>query len=84
MSTTENNSFKKKLTGTVVSVSGEKSIVVKVGRKFKHPLYSKFLNRTKKYHAHDEAMTAKAGDMVTIVESRPHSKLKKWELFKVN
>ena len=72
--------FKRKLKGTVVSDAGEKSIVVKVQRRFKHPIYSKYVNETKKYHAHDEKNTASKGDVVTIIESRPHSKLKKWEL----
>lgn len=72
--------FKRKLKGTVVSDKADKTVVVAVTRRFKHPIYSKFVNTTKKYHAHDEANTAKVGDVVTIIESRPHSKLKKWEL----
>ena len=72
--------FKRKLKGTVVSDKADKTVVVAVTRRFKHPIYSKFVNTTKKYHAHDEANTAKIGDVVTIIESRPHSKLKKWEL----
>lgn len=81
---TTEQKFKKKLNGTVVSVSGAKSIVVKVERRFKHPMYRKFVTRSKKYHAHDEATKAEVGNMVTIIESKPHSKLKKWELFSVN
>ena len=73
--------FKRKLRGTVVSDKADKTIVVKVQRRFKHPIYSKFVNKTKKYHAHDEQNQAKIGDLVTIIESRPHSKTKKWELF---
>ena len=80
----ETRKFKKKLNGIVVSVSGQKSIVVKIERKFKHPMYSKFIRRTKKYHAHDEACKAEVGNVVTIIESRAHSKLKKWELFSIN
>lgn len=76
--------FKRKLQGTVVSISGTKSIVVKVSRRFKHPTYEKFVNETKKYHAHDEASKAVVGNAVTIIESRPHSKLKRWELYQVN
>lgn len=75
--------FKRKLTGTVVSNTNDKSIVVKVVRRFKHSRYSKFVHRSKRYHAHDEANSAKTGDIVTIIESRPHSKLKKWELLTV-
>ena len=77
----EKKIYKRKLRGTVVSAKGEKSIVVKVERRFKHPVYSKYVSQSKKYHAHDENNTATEGDDVTIIESRPHSKLKKWELF---
>ena len=76
--------FKKTLEGIVVSDKNKKTIVVKVSRKFKDAVYSKFVNSSKKYHAHDEACAAKVGDLVTIIESRPHSKLKKWELLKIN
>lgn len=76
--------FKRKLNGIVVSDKTAKTIVVKVERRFKHPDYSKFVNKTKKYHAHDEKSEAKIGDRVTIIESRPHSKLKNWELFSIN
>ena len=76
--------FKRKLDGVVVSEKNDKTIVVKVERRFKHRTYSKFVNESKKYHAHDESSQAKTGDLVTIIESRPYSKLKKWELFKVN
>ena len=72
--------FKKSLKGVVVSDKADKTIVVKVQRRFKHPIYSKFVTTTKKYHAHDAENSAKIGDVVTIIESRPHSKLKKWEL----
>lgn len=75
--------FKKKLSGVVVSDKSDKCIVVKVERRFKHPRYSKFLTKSKKYHAHDETNNAKTGDVVTIIESRPHSKLKRWELLSV-
>ena len=78
------NTFKKTLDGIVVSDKNEKTIVVKVTRRFKDAVYSKFVSTSKKYHVHDEASKAKMGDTVTIIESRPHSKLKKWELFKVN
>jgi len=75
---------KRTLKGTVVSDKANNTIVVKVERRFKHPIYSKFVTTSKKYHAHDEKNTAKTGDVVTIIESRPHSKLKKWELFSGN
>jgi small subunit ribosomal protein S17 len=77
----ETNNFKRTLKGTVVSDKADQTVVVKVQRRYKHPIYSKFVNKTKKYHAHDATNTAKIGDVVTIIESRPHSKLKKWELF---
>ena len=76
----EQTKFKRRLKGTVVSAKSDKTIVVRVQRRFKHPMYSKFITKSKKYHAHDEANTAKKGDTVTIIESRAFSKLKKWEL----
>ena len=72
--------FKRKLTGTVVSSTNDKTIVVNVTRRYKHRTYSKFVNQSKKYHAHDANNSANVGDVVTIIESRPYSKLKKWEL----
>ncbi len=84
MTTETTSKFKRKLQGTVVSTPGAKSIVVKVNRRFKHPKYEKFVTRSKKYHAHDEDGKAAVGSAVTIIESRPHSKLKRWELFAVN
>jgi small subunit ribosomal protein S17 len=64
----------------VVSDKAEKTIIVKVERRFTHPVMKKTVRRTKNYHAHDEANLAKVGDLVSIRESRPHSKLKTWEL----
>ena len=75
--------FKRKLKGVVTSDVRDKSIVVRVERRFKHPIYSKFVTKSKKYHAHDEQNTAKKGDVVTIIESRPFSKQKKWALVSV-
>lgn len=72
--------FKKSFRGTVVSTKSEKTIVVNVERRFKHPIYSKFVTSSKKYHAHDEKGLAKEGDVVTIIESKPMSKLKRWAL----
>ena len=71
---------KRVLQGTVVSDKGEKTVVVKVERAFKHPLYGKTIRRSKKYHAHDEGNAFKEGQKVSIVESRPYSKLKTWEV----
>ena len=71
---------KRVLQGVVVSDKQDKTIVVKVERRFTHPVMKKTVRRTKNYHAHDEANAAKVGDVVSIQESRPHSKLKTWEL----
>lgn len=83
MTTETVKSFKRKLEGVVVSNKNTQSIVVTVQRRFKDKRYSKFINTTKKYHAHDAKEEAKVGDMVTIIESRPHSKLKNWELLNI-
>ena len=71
---------KRVLQGVVVSDKQDKTVVVKVERRFTHPVMKKTVRRTKNYHAHDEANAAKVGDIVSIQESRPHSKLKTWEL----
>jgi small subunit ribosomal protein S17 len=75
--------FKRTLTGEVVSDKSSKTIVVKVERKTMHPKYNKFVTKSKKYHVHDEAEKASVGSVVTIVESKPYSKLKRWELVSV-
>ena len=69
---------KRVLTGTVVSDKGEKTVVVRVERRVKHPLYGKIIKLSKKYHAHDEANDYKAGEQVRIEECAPLSKLKTW------
>ena len=66
--------------GKVVSKSGAKSVVVEVSYREPHPLYGKIVVRTKKYHVHDEADTAKPGDTVTIMETRPLSATKRWRI----
>ena len=71
---------KRVLQGVVISDKQDKTVVVKVERRFTHAVMKKTVRRTKHYHAHDEANAAKVGDTVQIVESRPHSKLKTWEL----
>lgn len=76
--------FKRKLEGVVVSDTNSKTIVVNVVRRFKDAKYSKFIHESKKYHAHDEKNEAKVGDKVVIIESRAHSKMKKWELLRIN
>jgi small subunit ribosomal protein S17 len=69
---------KRVLTGTVVSDKGDKTIVVRVERRVKHPLYGKIIKLSKKYHAHDAANEFRAGEIVRIQECAPISKLKTW------
>jgi small subunit ribosomal protein S17 len=71
---------KKTLKGTVTSAKNDKTIVVEVTRKFKHPFYEKVIKRSKKYHAHDEKNKFKEGQKVMIVESKPFSKKKTWQV----
>ncbi|MEH6358911.1 MAG: 30S ribosomal protein S17 [Pseudomonadales bacterium] len=72
------------LTGKVVSDKMDKSIVVLIERKIKHPVYGKFVKRSTKMHAHDEANECRIGDTVTIKETRPVSKTKTWALESVD
>lgn len=71
---------RKERTGVVVSRSGQKSIVVMVERRVRHPLYGKVQRMQAKFHVHDEENQVGVGDQVTIVESRPYSRLKRWRL----
>ena len=71
---------KRILVGTVVSDKTNKTVVVRVERKVKHPMYGKIIRRSKKYHAHDEDNSFKAGETVRIEETRPISKLKTWRV----
>ncbi len=71
---------KRVLTGPVVSDKGDKTIVVKVERRVKHPLYGKIIKRSKKYHAHDEGNAFHEGETVRIEECAPISKLKTWRV----
>lgn len=71
---------KRIMQGTVVSDHGDKTIVVQVERRFKHPLLNKIVRKSKRFMAHDENNTHKTGDMVRIVECRPYSKRKTWEV----
>lgn len=66
--------------GVVLKDAKDKSVLVRVERRVKHPLYQKFIRRSKKYMAHDEANACKAGDLVRIRECRPLSKRKRWEI----
>jgi small subunit ribosomal protein S17 len=71
---------KRVMQGVVVSDKMDKTVTVKVSRRIKHPLYKKFINRSKKYAAHDENNICKIGDTVSIRECKPISKRKKWEV----
>lgn len=75
-----NRGSRKVRTGTVTSKMGAKSVVVKVEYRELHPVYGKVIIRSKKYHAHDEADTAKVGDKVVIMETRPLSATKRWRV----
>jgi small subunit ribosomal protein S17 len=66
--------------GEVVSTKMAKTIVVEVTRRVQHPMYKRVVTRRKKFYAHDEEQTARTGDVVRIVESRPFSRLKRWRL----
>jgi len=74
---------RKERLGVVVSKSGNKTVVVKVERRKRHEQYDKVIRQSKKFHAHDEANTAKAGDQVRIVETRPLSRLKRWRVVEI-
>ena len=71
---------KRVLTGTIVSDKTDKTVVVSVERRVKHPLYGKIIKRSKKYHAHDEGNVFKEGETVRIEECAPISKLKTWKV----
>ena len=72
--------FKNEKIGQVVSTKMTKTIVVEVSRRVPHPLYKRIVGKRKKFYAHDEEGKAKMGDIVRIVECRPLSKLKRWQL----
>ena len=71
---------KRVMQGVVVSDKEDKTVTVRVERRFTHPLYKKVIRRSKKYAAHDEANTHKVGDIVSIRECRPLSRRKRWEV----
>jgi small subunit ribosomal protein S17 len=75
--------LRKERIGKVVSDKMQKSIVVAVERKVKHPIYGKFIKKTTRFMAHDENGDAHVGDKVKIMETRPISKLKRWRLIEV-
>ena len=71
---------KRILTGIICKATNKKTVVVEVERTFKHPIYKKYIKRSKKYHVHDETDALKVGDKVMIEETRPISKLKTWKV----
>jgi small subunit ribosomal protein S17 len=79
----ETRNLRKERTGVVVSDKMDKSIVVAVVIREKHPIYGKFVKKTKKFHAHDEENTCHDGDTVRIMETRPLSKTKRWRLVEI-
>ena len=79
----ETRNLRKERTGVVLSNKMEKSITVAVKWKETHPIYGKFVNKTKKYHAHDENNECSIGDTVKLMETRPLSKTKRWRLVQI-
>ena len=79
----ETRNLRKTRQGVVVSNKMEKTIVVAAKFKEKHPIYGKFVQKTKKYHVHDEKNEANIGDTVLIMETRPLSKTKRWRLVQI-
>ena len=79
----EKRNLRKERIGVVSSNKGDKTITVMVKWKEKHPIYGKFVNKTKKYHAHDENNECSIGDTVRLMETRPLSKTKRWRLVEI-
>ena len=79
----ETRNLRKERFGVVFSNKMDKTITVAVKKKKKHPIYGKFVNKTKKYHAHDEKNECNIGDTVRIMETRPLSKTKRWRLIEI-
>ena len=79
----ETRNLRKERTGVVTSNKMDKSITVSIKWKEKHPIYGKFVSKTKKYHAHDEKNECNIGDTVLIMETRPLSKTKRWRLVQI-
>lgn len=75
--------LRKVRSGVVVSTAGDKTAVVEIRRRKRHPKYGKMMIRTKKFYAHDENNECSVGDVVRIMETRPLSKLKRWRLVEI-
>ena len=81
--TEQDKTVKRLVQGVVTSVAMDKTVVVKVERKVKHPLYGKYIRKTTKLHVHDEKNEWGLGDTITVKECRPHSKSKTWTLVEI-
>ena len=79
----ENRGYRKTRTGVVVSDKMDKTVVVAIKTKVRHPLYGKMVNRTRKFKAHDEENACGIGDTVRIMETRPLSKDKRWRVAEI-
>jgi len=79
----EVRNLRKQKSGVVVSNKMDKTITVQVERRLMHPIYGKFVKRSKKFFAHDEENTCNVGDKVRIMETRPLSKMKRWRLVEI-
>ena len=79
----EKRNIRKERIGVVTSNKMEKSVTVAAKWKEKHPIYGKFVNKTKKYHAHDEKNECNIGDTVRLMETRPLSKMKRWRVVEI-
>jgi len=79
----EKRTLRKQKIGIVVSNKMDKTIVVKVDRRVRHPKYGKFIKRSTKFYAHDEKNECSIGDKVSIMETRPLSKMKRWRLIEI-
>jgi small subunit ribosomal protein S17 len=79
----EKRNLRKERIGVVVSNKMDKTIIIAVKRKVKHPIYHKFVNKTSKFYAHDEANSCNIGDTVKVAETRPLSKNKNWRLVEI-
>jgi small subunit ribosomal protein S17 len=79
----EKRNLRKERVGVVVSNKMDKTIVIAVKRKVKHPMYGKFVNKTSKFYAHDETNDCNIGDTVRVMETRPLSKTKNWRLVEI-
>ena len=83
MESTSQRGVRKKREGLVISDAMDKTVIVRVERRFRHPEYGKEITRSNKFYVHDEKNEAKTGDVVRIMETRPLSRLKRWRLVEI-